>query len=162
MVLPFDLELATWSPESFIERVLRDGMGWRHLYMGFNSAFGKDAAGTAQYLAARPEIGVEIRSARPYLIDDQPVSSTGVRRAILKGELEVISTFVCKRPKNPTNPYPRGDIDNFEKALYDAITNSETVWVDDTQISLVNASKRYTIRREKPCIHVKVRPLNYE
>ena len=88
VVLPFDLELASWSPERFIEQVLRDGMGCRRLYMGFNSAFGKEAAGTAQYLAARPEIGVEIRSARPYLIDDQPVSSTDVRKAILKGELK--------------------------------------------------------------------------
>ena len=81
---------------------------------------------------------------------------------ILKGELEVISTFVCKRPKNPTNQYPRGDIDNFEKALYDAINASEMVWVDDTQISRVKADKRYTAGREKPCIHVEVRTVNYE
>ena len=83
-------------------------------------------------------------------------------RPPMLGEIQVITEFVCKRPKNPTNQYPRGDIDNFEKALYDAITNSGVVWKDDVQISTVKASKRYTVGREKPCIHVEVRPVNYE
>ncbi len=85
-----------------------------------------------------------------------------LRKMLMDGEVEVISTFVCKKPKKPANPYPRGDIDNFEKALYDAITSSKRVWVDDTQISMVRSQKRYTVGREKPCIHVEVRPVNFE
>jgi len=85
-----------------------------------------------------------------------------VKDALTHAELEVISTFVCKRPKKPAHGYPRGDIDNFEKALYDAITSSERVWNDDVQISMVRATKRYAIGAEDPCIQVKVRPLHYE
>lgn len=85
-----------------------------------------------------------------------------VKEALVGAELEVHCSFVCKRPKKPANPYPRGDIDNFEKALYDAITSSERVWYDDVQISMVRADKRYAIGREQPHILVKVRPLNFE
>ena len=83
-------------------------------------------------------------------------------RLLDTGELEVICTFVCPRPKKPANPYPRGDIDNYEKALYDAITSSRMVWVDDVQVSRSRCDKRYTVGRENPCIHVEVRPVNYE
>lgn len=88
VVLQFTRELASWPPERFIEEVFRQRLGCRKLLMGFDSAFGKDAAGDAEYLTARPELGLEVRSARPFLIGDAPVSSTEVRKAILKGELD--------------------------------------------------------------------------
>lgn len=89
-------------------------------------------------------------------------TNLSVQEALTDAELGVISTFVCKRPKKPANPYPRGDIDNYEKALYDAITSSERVWYDDVQISRVNSAKRYTVGDEKPHIQVEVRPINCE
>jgi riboflavin kinase/FMN adenylyltransferase len=38
LVLPFTRELASWSAEEFVERVLRAGLGARHLLMGFDSS----------------------------------------------------------------------------------------------------------------------------
>jgi Holliday junction resolvase RusA-like endonuclease len=85
-----------------------------------------------------------------------------VQESLSHSEIEVICTFVCVRPKKPANPYPRGDIDNYEKALYDAITSSKRVWHDDVQISMVHADKRYATDQEQPHILVKVRRINSE
>lgn len=79
-------------------------------------------------------------------------------KPILTGPLALKVTFVCRRPKKPTHSYPRGDIDNFEKALYDAITNAERVWKDDVQIVAVTVVKRYAREGEKPHTKVSVTP----
>ena len=55
--------------------------------------------------------------------------------------LLVMMEFVFKSPKKPTKPYPRGDLDNFIKAVGDALNG--IVYVDDTQIVGISAFKRY-------------------
>lgn len=52
--------------------------------------------------------------------------------------------FFLPKPKNPTNPYPVGDMDNYMKSILDAITKNGTYWHDDVQVTSVNAVKRYT------------------
>ncbi len=98
VVLPFDRELASWSPERFAQRVLKEGMGCRHFLLGFNSGFGKDAAGTEEYFRAHPDLDLEVRTARPFLLEGEPISSTEVRRAVLKGELERASQLLGRPP----------------------------------------------------------------
>lgn len=78
---------------------------------------------------------------RPYQVD-----------APYDGPVILMVTFICSRPKNPSNPYPRGDIDNYEKAFYDAITKAQCVWKDDAQITHVDAAKRYAAAGETPCV----------
>ena len=57
---------------------------------------------------------------------------------------EVRAEFICHKPKRPSNKdCPRYDIDNMEKALYDAITHAKMVWHDDIQIIRNSNSKRY-------------------
>ena len=69
VVLPFDKELASWSPEQFAQKVLSEGMGCERLLLGFNSGFGRDAAGTESYFADFPQLQLEVRTARPFLLD---------------------------------------------------------------------------------------------
>jgi Holliday junction resolvase RusA-like endonuclease len=40
--------------------------------------------------------------------------------------------------------YPRGDNDNYEKAIWDAVTKNKAAWNDDDQIILNITHKRYT------------------
>ncbi|WP_430626865.1 RusA family crossover junction endodeoxyribonuclease [Yanghanlia caeni] len=43
------------------------------------------------------------------------------RESLGKLPLRVRYEFVCKRPQKPANPFPRGDIDNYVKAVQDAV-----------------------------------------
>lgn len=61
-----------------------------------------------------------------------------------KALFEVHCEFICHKPKRPSNPKcPRYDLDNMEKAIYDAITHAKMIWHDDIQIIRNTNSKRY-------------------
>ncbi len=47
------------------------------------------------------------------------------------------------RPKKPSNSYPRGDVDNYAKAILDAANG--IIWKDDAQIYLLVVCKFYTV-----------------
>lgn len=87
VVLTFDRDLASWSPERFVKEVLRAGLGCRHLLMGHDSALGCEARGNYDYLRTRPELGLVLRSVPAFTVEGKPVSSTEIRASVLKGEL---------------------------------------------------------------------------
>lgn len=60
-----------------------------------------------------------------------------------KVAFEVTLEIICAKPKKPTNIYPRGDIDNYEKAYLDSITYAGLAWEDDIQVVKMNSFKRY-------------------
>ena len=59
----------------------------------------------------------------------------------LQGPLRVVIKFSCKKPKKLTKSWPRGDVDNYVKALFDSFNG--VVWVDDDQVLQVQAEKIY-------------------
>lgn len=61
---------------------------------------------------------------------------------------------VVQRPKNPSNPYPVGDIDNYDKAPLDAMVKSGCFFEDDIQVVFMISIKRYANDREQPCCNV--------
>ena len=87
VVLPFDEELSRWSPERFLEEVLVEALDCRHLLMGFDSAFGAGAQGTASYLQSLDPLPLELRTSPPLLIEGEAVSSSAVRRCVEGGDL---------------------------------------------------------------------------
>lgn len=83
---------------------------------------------------------------------------------LYEGNLAVRVEFACHRPKTTKRLNPRGDIDNFEKAIFDAITGDRKkgfkgYWVDDDQIVLNSARKRWVRPGETPHVKIKVRQL---
>lgn len=48
------------------------------------------------------------------------------------------------RPKTRKKPYPRGDVDNYDKPILDALTRSG-IWEDDDQVVYLAATKAYTM-----------------
>jgi len=56
LVLPFDREIALWSPEDFIDRILVDALHARAVVVGANFRFGNRAAGDVTTLR---ELGVD-------------------------------------------------------------------------------------------------------
>jgi riboflavin kinase / FMN adenylyltransferase len=95
LVLRFDLELASWTPEDFIRRVLHERLGARRLLLGFDGAFGRGRTGTFEYLKEREaDLGIEVRRAEAYLLDGTRVSSTLVREALLTGDLRLLESLL--------------------------------------------------------------------
>lgn len=70
--------------------------------------------------------------------------------------------FICKRPKNPSNEYPVGDVDNYLKGPLDAITKIGMFWTDDTQIIGLSGTKRYQKSNEDFGMHITISELSDE
>jgi riboflavin kinase/FMN adenylyltransferase len=89
-VLPMDAELANMTDREFATRVLHDGLGARHVALGFDNSFGKDRTGTPgtmrQYGA---ELGFGVSVAEAVADPDgEKFSSTEVRDAVRRGHPE--------------------------------------------------------------------------
>jgi len=88
LVLQFDRELAAWSPERFAREVFLETLGAHHLLLGFDSRFGAAGQGDAAFLKEHPEWGFEVRVGRPKVLEEEVISSTKIREAVLSGDLE--------------------------------------------------------------------------
>jgi len=63
-------------------------------------------------------------------------------RPLLADKLKVKAVFNVVRPKTTKLVHPRGDIDNYLKALFDSC--NEFTWRDDIQIAEVWAHKQWS------------------
>lgn len=79
---------------------------------------------------------------------------------LLLGPLRVHLSFLVKKPITTKRDFPRGDLDNYEKAVLDHITKHCNVWVDDDQVVQLSSRKRFATSNEKPGILVMVWSLN--
>jgi riboflavin kinase/FMN adenylyltransferase len=88
LVLRFNKRFSQQSPEEFIQRLLINGLGVKYLVIGDDFRFGKDRVGDFEMLkAAGRQHGFEVVSMHTFLLDDERVSSTRVRAALAKGDL---------------------------------------------------------------------------
>ncbi|MFN8191529.1 MAG: bifunctional riboflavin kinase/FAD synthetase [Nocardioidaceae bacterium] len=88
LVLPFDREIAAWSPEEFIDRVLVGALRAAAVVVGANFRFGNKAAGDVALLtAAGAERGFAVAGVA---LDGGPQvwSSTYVRACVSSGDVE--------------------------------------------------------------------------
>lgn len=76
--------------------------------------------------------------------------------------LLVLVEYVVQRPKKPTNPYPFPDVDNYDKATYDAITKLNGYWQDDKQIVVGMSWKRYARPGEEEGTNIEFYKMNEE
>jgi riboflavin kinase/FMN adenylyltransferase len=88
-VLPFDASIATLSPAAFLEETLVARIGARAMVVGENFRFGANRTGDVAFarahLLAR---GVRFVAVPNALDDGERVSSTRVREAIARGDME--------------------------------------------------------------------------
>jgi riboflavin kinase/FMN adenylyltransferase len=84
VVLRFDRELASLSPQEFVDR-LATVMELRRWVIGYDFAFGRGRTGSAHWLR---EHGHEVEVVSPFQIDGHDLHSSEVRRLITAGEIE--------------------------------------------------------------------------
>ncbi len=84
IVMRFDRELSSLSPQEFIDR-LSAVMDLRRWVIGYDFAFGRGRTGSAQWLR---EHGHQVDVVPPFLIDGRELHSSEVRRLITSGDVE--------------------------------------------------------------------------
>ncbi len=108
-VLPLDHDLADMTDREFAARVLHDGLGARHVAVGFDNSFGKGRSGTPDTMRAYgAELGFGVSVAEPVGdLDGDKYSSTAVREALRDGRPEAAAE-ILGRPFAIEGPVQRG------------------------------------------------------
>ena len=104
IVLRFDRELASLSPQDFLDR-LATSMDVRRWVIGFDFAFGRGRTGSAEWLRAHGH-GVEVVA--PFVVDGREIHSSEVRRLVRAGDVESAATLLG-RPYSMSGPVEAGD-----------------------------------------------------
>lgn len=93
--LPFNKAMASMSPEAFVRDVLVEGLGLKHLSVGFDFRFGKGREGDTGTLERLSEQYGFSLSVMPRVSDgDLKVSSTAIRNALQDGRLELANQLL--------------------------------------------------------------------
>jgi riboflavin kinase / FMN adenylyltransferase len=88
-ILPFDQEMAGLSDEAFARQVLHEGLGVRHVSVGFDISFGAGRTGSPEDMAAYGQaLGFSVTIAEPVGEGARKYSSTAVRDALRQGRPE--------------------------------------------------------------------------
>lgn len=96
LLLEFTTELASLSPESFVKWVCSD-CNVVEIHCGENWRFGARAAGTPQELELLgKKYGFTVSVAESAFYEDQPISSTRIRKAIAAGDLVGANAMLCR------------------------------------------------------------------
>ncbi len=89
LLLPFDRQLAETDAEVFIQKVLIDGLGIKHLLVGDDFRFGRNRTGDFSMLQrAAEQHGFSIAQSPTHSEGGSRISSTRVRQLLEAGELQ--------------------------------------------------------------------------
>ncbi|MBD0316867.1 MAG: riboflavin biosynthesis protein RibF, partial [Nitrospiraceae bacterium] len=91
----FNTAFAALSPEEFVFRMLRDGIGVRQLFVGEHFAFGKGRTGRMDDLVRLGlNAGFQVHSVPAVRIEGEVVSSTRIRTLIQDGDVRRAALFL--------------------------------------------------------------------
>ncbi len=100
LLLEFSVEFAKITAEEFVKDILWDKFRIKKIFIGYDSAFGKDKGGNEKHLKfLGKKIGFNVTVINAVKVDDTIVSSTNTRNAILNGNVKLAARFLG-RPYN--------------------------------------------------------------
>lgn len=95
LCLPFNDALRSLTGREFIDQVLIDGLGVKHLVVGDDFRFGCDRRGDFALLAeAGREQGFGVEHTRTFTVDDERVSSSRVRTLLASGNFSAAARLL--------------------------------------------------------------------
>jgi riboflavin kinase/FMN adenylyltransferase len=98
VTLRFDDQMRAMSPQSFVERLIVEGLGVRHLVVGNDFRYGAKAQGTIDSLRAAGALhGFSVEQIAPFVIDGVRVSSTTVRERLETGDYDGAARLLGRR-----------------------------------------------------------------
>lgn len=84
----FTREFAAQTPQDFVQNILVEELGTKHLFIGENYRFGKNRAGNPQTLKKMAaEFGFNVHVVAPVNVGDSRISSSMIREHLLRGEI---------------------------------------------------------------------------
>jgi riboflavin kinase/FMN adenylyltransferase len=97
LILRFNRALASMPPDDFIQTILLEALGIRHLVIGDDFRFGRRREGDFNLLKqAGKRAGFEVADTPSVLIDGERISSTLIRKALLAGDLSRAARLLGK------------------------------------------------------------------
>ncbi|NLV16935.1 MAG: bifunctional riboflavin kinase/FAD synthetase [Syntrophomonadaceae bacterium] len=100
LLSPFNREIASWTPEFFVDKILVETLGASRVYVGYNYFFGRGAQGNAELLTELgQQKGFEVEVIAPVKVGDQIVSSTLVRKCLEDGDVEAVERYTGRWPR---------------------------------------------------------------
>ena len=109
LVCDFNARFAAMDAETFIDKVLIEGLGVRHLVVGDDFQFGKARRGNfAMLQAAGSKHGFDVVNMHTFKIDGERVSSTRIREALAVGDLHTAEKLLG-RPYRMCGRVAHGD-----------------------------------------------------
>ncbi|MGB4776357.1 MAG: riboflavin biosynthesis protein RibF, partial [Daejeonella sp.] len=109
IITPFTRDFSNLSPQEYIQNILVDKIGTKHIVIGYDHRFGKDRRGGLKDLQQyRASLGFEVEEIPEQDIHDVAVSSSKIRQALLAGDVETAAEFLGY-PFHLTGKVIRGD-----------------------------------------------------
>jgi riboflavin kinase / FMN adenylyltransferase len=98
VVVDFNKEFSRITAEDFVKNILVERIKPRYVYIGKNFTFGKFARGDFKLLNdLSNRFNFKLKAFDIVKINGQPVSSTVIRKLILKGDLDKAGKFLSRR-----------------------------------------------------------------
>ncbi len=95
LCLPFNACLRALSAQAFIDQVLVQGVGVRHLIVGDDFRFGHDRSGDFSLLQAQGAVqGFSVKDTATVQAQAERISSTRVRLALAQGDLATVQALL--------------------------------------------------------------------
>ncbi|NET63217.1 MAG: bifunctional riboflavin kinase/FAD synthetase [Moorea sp. SIO1G6] len=94
-LLPFNRELASLSPQEFVEKILVEQLQAQQVSVGEDFCFGHKRAGTATDLdAIASAYGITVHIVSLYKRQDQRISSSSIRQSLTEGDIDKANRFL--------------------------------------------------------------------
>lgn len=98
-LLTFEPRLQQMTAREFAERALAHSLRTRGLLLGYDSALGRDRAGTpAAFRELGQQLGFVVHTGAPFEVDGRVVSSSAIRAAIQRGDLTLAHRYLGRFP----------------------------------------------------------------
>ena len=95
IITPFTRDFSNLSAEKYIRQILVDKIGTSKIIIGYDHHFGKDREGNLQQLQKfAHEYDYEVEEIPEQDIHDVAVSSTQIRKALVKGDVQTANDFL--------------------------------------------------------------------
>ncbi|MGL6065551.1 MAG: bifunctional riboflavin kinase/FAD synthetase [Cetobacterium sp.] len=168
---PFTKEFSNMTPEFFVQKVLKDILKTKEVFVGFNFSFGEGGKGNVQLLKNLGErLGINTNIIDPIKFEDRVISSTFIREMLKNGSLEIanrclgqsfliIGEVVHGRKLGRVMGFPTANLKILNKVYPPFGIYGGKVRIEDENIyrdAVINIGKNPTLKPDERSIEVHI------